>query len=58
MESITLVLHRNTNAVYSETYMKPINKLNRENAEFLNVKASGTYSDYCRPLLLNGIRLI
>jgi hypothetical protein len=42
-----LVLHREIHADYSETYTKPINKLYGETAEFLNVKASGTYSNHC-----------
>jgi hypothetical protein len=41
------MLVKDINAFYSQNDVKPINTLFGHNAELLNVKACGTYSNHC-----------
>jgi hypothetical protein len=41
-----LTLFKEIIAVYSENYTKPINALRGKNAQLLNIKAGGTYTNH------------
>jgi hypothetical protein len=53
------MLFGETTDVYCENHKKSVNRLRGQNAEFLHVKAGGTYSDhYVKKLTPNNLDII
>jgi hypothetical protein len=50
-----LTLFREIIAIYCENYTKPVNTLRGQNAEVVNVKVSGTYSNHSALKGLNSV---